>query len=57
MIRNLIFILQIINKLEIDIEIGVGKYEYDTDYNRGFSDAFIYMNDRLKELKGVDSDE
>lgn len=42
----------IIDKLEIDIEIGTGKYTYDTDYNRGLCDAFIYMNDRLKELKG-----
>lgn len=44
----------IIDKLEIEIEIGTGKYTYDTDYNRGLSDAFIYMNDRLKELKGSD---
>ena len=42
----------IIEKLEIDIEIGTGKYTYDTDYNRGLRDAFIYMNDRIKELKG-----
>ena len=47
----------IIDKLEIDIEIGTRKYTYDTDYNRGLSDAFIYMNDRLKELKGSNSNE
>ena len=46
----------IIDKLEIEIEIGTGKYAYDTDYTRGLSDAFIYMNDRLKELKGVDKE-
>lgn len=44
----------IIDKLEIDIEIGTGNYTYDTDYNRGLKDAFIYMNDRLQELKGSD---
>lgn len=47
----------IIDKLEIDIEIGTGKYAYDNDYTRGLSDAFIYMNDRLQELKGSDSNE
>ena len=47
----------IIDKLEIDIEIGTGKYTYDTDYNRGLSDAFIYMKDRIKELKGDESNE
>ena len=41
----------IIDKLEIDIEIGTGNYTYDTDYNRGLKDAFIYMSDRLQELK------
>lgn len=46
----------IIEKLEIDIEIGTGKYTYDTDYNRGLSDAFIYMEDRIKELKGSDKE-
>lgn len=46
----------IIDKLEIDIEIGTGKYTYDTDYNRGLSDAFIYMNDRIKELKGENNE-
>ena len=46
----------IIEKLEIDIEIGTGKYTYDTDYNRGLSDAFIYMEARIKELKGEDKD-
>ena len=47
----------IIDKLEIDIEIGTGKYTYDTDYNRGLCDAFIYMNDRLQELKEGDNNE
>lgn len=46
----------IIDKLEIEIEIGTGKYAYDTDYTRGLSDAFIYMNDRLQELKGSDKE-
>lgn len=47
----------IIDKLKIDIENGALKYTYDTDYNRGLSDAFIYMNDRIKELKGSVSNE
>ena len=46
----------IIDKLEIDIEIGTGNYTYDTDYNRGLKDAFIYMNDKLQELKGSDKE-
>ena len=46
----------IIDKLKIDIENGALKYTYDTDYNRGFSDAFIYMNDRIKELKGSEKE-